>query len=527
MKILNILFLLFAVLAMHKMLEAQTTYQLRHRVFYFNSGSLMNSTNVSDPSSGNDDQRNASIGQHNVVVHNGVFYHTYCDDRSGDYDIYLRTSEDGLNWTDIAQVNDDSLNNQYNPTIAIYDDGGNTIVVVVWQEVDGVEHKIRSATSSDGGQTFSPSVEIGDFNFVYGTYPNITVSDDGIFYTIIYEVVTSWGSTDGKIYFSKSTDNGLTWSNVVNVWDNGSGYDFPPAIVTHGQNLMIINNRGPFYQQYFAHMFFTTSADNGNTWQSASSVVQYPDSVMGKYPSAVVDTNGTVYALWFRGHWHGNSSRVVFSKSDDWGQSWSGEVQVNDNTVTKNAWSLHWMATSLAISDNGNLYAIWQDERRDLGTNNYDIYLSYSLDGGQTWSSDTLVNNSVNVHQVNPSVSVKSGTIDTVLIVWQEERNPTGIEDGIAFTPTEFELEQNYPNPFNPITTISYQLPALSSVQLEIYNTLGQKVKTLVKAHKPAGSYTVQWNGTDDTGVPVASGVYVYRLQAGPLSQNRKMLLLR
>ena len=93
--------------------------------------------------------------------------------------------------------------------------------------------------------------------------------------------------------------------------------------------------------------------------------------------------------------------------------------------------------------------------------------------------------------------------------------------------PYRFELSQNYPNPFNPVTTIEYSLPARSQVMIEIFNVLGQKVRTLVNEAKTAGSYRIEWNGSDDAGKPVSTGVYLYRFQAGDLVQTKKMLLIK
>ncbi|MCB0266181.1 MAG: T9SS type A sorting domain-containing protein, partial [Calditrichaeota bacterium] len=97
----------------------------------------------------------------------------------------------------------------------------------------------------------------------------------------------------------------------------------------------------------------------------------------------------------------------------------------------------------------------------------------------------------------------------------------------LAIIPTEYSLEQNYPNPFNPTTVINYQLPVVSNVKLVIYNTLGQQVRTLVSGSQNAGSYTVQWDGRNDTGQKVASGMYLYRITAGSFVQTRKMMLMK
>ena len=90
-----------------------------------------------------------------------------------------------------------------------------------------------------------------------------------------------------------------------------------------------------------------------------------------------------------------------------------------------------------------------------------------------------------------------------------------------------FALLQNWPNPFNPETTLRYELPEASPVRLEIFDMLGQRVRLLVQEYQDAGRYEVQWDGLDESGREMASGLYVYRLQAGAFSQVRKMTLLR
>jgi hypothetical protein len=103
--------------------------------------------------------------------------------------------------------------------------------------------------------------------------------------------------------------------------------------------------------------------------------------------------------------------------------------------------------------------------------------------------------------------------------------------------PAQFRLLQNYPNPFNPQTTIGYQLPTAAKVELAIYNILGQKIRSLISERQTAGSYEIRWDGKNDAGIPVASGIYLYKLKAGNLSggvqleksfvQIRKMLLIK
>jgi hypothetical protein len=93
--------------------------------------------------------------------------------------------------------------------------------------------------------------------------------------------------------------------------------------------------------------------------------------------------------------------------------------------------------------------------------------------------------------------------------------------------PQEFSLSQNYPNPFNPETEISYALPRDCYVKLAIYNIAGRKVNTLVDECQSAGYKTIHWNGRDDQGKKIASGIYFYKLQAGDFCQSKKMMLIK
>jgi immune inhibitor A len=93
--------------------------------------------------------------------------------------------------------------------------------------------------------------------------------------------------------------------------------------------------------------------------------------------------------------------------------------------------------------------------------------------------------------------------------------------------PVTIALAQNYPNPFNPTTEISFDISDNSDVKLSIYNILGEKVRAVLDERISAGAHSVEWNGTDDDGAEVASGIYFYRLEAGEVSRVKKMVLIR
>jgi hypothetical protein len=101
------------------------------------------------------------------------------------------------------------------------------------------------------------------------------------------------------------------------------------------------------------------------------------------------------------------------------------------------------------------------------------------------------------------------------------------VADAEAGIPESYALLQNHPNPFNPETELDFQLPEANHVVVKIFNTLGEEIRTLVEAPYEAGYHRVRWDGKDKNGNPVASGIYLYQLQAGDFSQVRKMALLR
>ena len=118
----------------------------------------------------------------------------------------------------------------------------------------------------------------------------------------------------------------------------------------------------------------------------------------------------------------------------------------------------------------------------------------------------------------NPSVAAKAGF---------DAENKMALQTNDTSVPTEFELGNNYPNPFNPTTTIQFGVPQETHVTLEVYDSMGRRVATLINGQYTAGRYETSWNGRSDTGSSVASGVYLYRLTAGTHVEAKTMLLMK
>ncbi len=174
------------------------------------------------------------------------------------------------------------------------------------------------------------------------------------------------------------------------------------------------------------------------------------------------------------------------------------------------------------------------------------LHVEASSDGGNTWtrigpsitgsifsftqSTGNLTpfvgHNDVRLrfHFVTDATGQREGVyIDDATITW----TPTGVADNGTVTPTAFSLNQNYPNPFNPTTMISFSLPAKGQVDLSVYDLLGRRVRTLISNDLPAGQHSIVWDGRDEAGHDVASGVYLYKLDASGATDAHRMTLLR
>ena len=104
----------------------------------------------------------------------------------------------------------------------------------------------------------------------------------------------------------------------------------------------------------------------------------------------------------------------------------------------------------------------------------------------------------------------------------------TNIEENHrSHSPGKFELQQNYPNPFNHSTVINYTLHQPTRLILKIYDSTGREIRTLVNEYQQKGEKSIIWDGLDNSGNPVSSGIYIYRIQAGNFKQSRKMTFLK
>jgi hypothetical protein len=277
------------------------------------------------------------------------------------------------------------------------------------------------------------------------------------------------GSYNGKIY--RSTDDGTSWTLVRSglLGDN-------IECLTFDSNNYILAGSAQVYR----------STNNGNDWTSLATI----DRTVW---SLAVNAGDTIYA----GTYDAPSDNGGIFRSTNHGGEWS-QVGLQNTSVS-----------SILITSS----------RIFAGTYDNGIYQSYT---GETWDSvnSGLTNLSVRALSIAPNGFIFVGTYGGG--VYRSSQSITGIKEIRYWIPENFLLLQNYPNPFNPTTTIRFNLPTLSHVNLKVFNLLGQEVMTLVNDIETSGAKSVEFNAS-----AIPSGIYFYRLQAGPFVETKKMLIIR
>lgn len=151
---------------------------------------------------------------------------------------------------------------------------------------------------------------------------------------------------------------------------------------------------------------------------------------------------------------------------------------------------------------------------------------AYQIEAGETqfFTISYVAGNTVSTIHTNLVITTNDPTHSTVEI--PVNLTPLANADNNAI-PIVTTLQKNYPNPFNPETTIRYSLSEAGPIKLDVYNIKGQLVRKLVNEPKAAGNYTVVWNGKDEQGMNVSSGIYFYRMQTKNYSSTQKMMLMK
>ncbi len=418
-------------------------------------------------------------------------YNLAINNVSGQYSLYMRYSSDyGATWSDTFRVDRGTSTFCDKPMFKTL---GRYMYCSYTNFTSGQTHWIRMCRSSDWGRTWNS----GDVNVStsdgQGSCPAINPVNNHVY--CVWGQPASWVPT--SIWFSRSTDFGATWT--------------PPR-----QILAI------------------TTSSHLSGWRANHT-----------FPAMEVDRNGKIYVT-VQNSMQGAGWDICVLTSTDEGNTWSAPVRVNDDNNTDSDQYCSW----IAIDRYNRPHVFWYDSRNYYPTNSGDVYYSYSTDGGATWRPNERVNDVTPIY--TSSTSSQMGDYqqigcDTnyVYCEWSDHRNNRtswsyiaaarrplpglgAVEDGVArnrWEQSRFVLNQNAPNPVVNGTKIVFYLDKPSHTILRVYDGKGSLVKCLRDENLPAGSYSLIWDGKDQNGQPVKSGVYFYQLNTQARVVTKKLVV--
>ncbi len=386
-------------------------------------------------------------------------------------------------------------------------------------------------TYQGNGDIFVTKLSSSGYSLIYSTYLGGTSEDLGFgiavdssgnayvtgqtyssnFPTLNPYQSTFQGASDAFVTKLSSSGASLIYSTYLGGGVTDCGYGIAVdgnshAYVTGGtesSNFPTLNAYQATYQgggYYAGDVFVTKLSSTGNSLIS-STYLGGGGSDVGR--GIAIDASGNAYVAGYTN----SSSSSNFPTLNPYQSTFQGGVY--DAFVTK-----------LSNSGNNLIYSTY------LGGGEYDVGWEIAVDvSGNAYLTGYTY--STNFPTLNPYQTYQDGGDVFVTKLYFDPANDVSDEMIPVSLPEKPALDQNFPNPFNPSTEIGFDLPKPSFVSLDIYDVLGRKVSTLISDHLTAGSKQVQWNGRDNAGAEVASGVYFYRLRIGDHVEVKMMVLLK
>ncbi len=471
----------------------------------------------------NDDSSGANqTGPKIVAKGDGSFISVWEDYRNGNSDNYLKIfDQNGQPLGDDIRVNDSSAYASHGlPDIAC-DQSGN--FVVVWQddrEGLNIYAQLFDHSGNPVGGNFKVNADSG--TDLHNT-PSCDMSSSGDF-------VVVWAAEQGNvqnIYGRLFWSNGEPKDTCFQINDDGQEVDqFSPTVSmdTAGNSVVAWEDKRDGQHRVYLQRYDHNGVKLGDNFPLYGGK---SDSAQSN-PGLDLNQTGEFVVTWIE-------SEKAFAQRYD-----ASATPIGGNIVVVDDSSGSPENPQVKVGDNGYLVVAWTDHRREGS----DIYFQTYLNGSPQGTNQLVNADTGQALQISVDIDCWD---DFLYSVWMDNRTAghgfdiyfntvnfkeTSVEDQEEESdlPQDFALRQNYPNPFNPSTSIRFRVPQSSSplyASLKIYNTRGQLVRTLVDEDKLPGNHQVIWNGTNNDGTEVASGIYFYQLQFEGRKLTKKMLLLR
>ena len=469
---------------------------------------------ITQPFLVNDNNDNSQLyGTSIASDNNGNFIITWQDTRrSMEGDIYAqRFTATGSRIGNNFKVNSDqTITNHWDPKVSA---NGNGEFVIVWMDQRTGNKEIYGQVYNNGGIPVNDNFKANDDTGDAGQFtPSVAVADNGSFMAVWMDERDGY---DHEIYAQLYSTNYTPSGNNFKVNDDSYHEQNMPciAVKNNGGFIIVWEDKRNGVRDVYAQMYSNTGTTIGNNFKVNDG---YECTAEG--PNIAVAISGEFIITW------ASANQIIAQRFTEWGSKIGTNFKVNSYSTNNNQ-----RTSTAAYGSDGRFIIAWEYYGniwfQRFNNNSTPMDSSIRLTGGPscvrqdvklwgnyfytTWTNKT-------------SGSPFNNQIWAQILDWN---NPVIV--GIDHEPTKNKVPmnaniKNFPNPFNPTTLINYQLPKISEVELSIYNTIGQKVVTLVSVRQNAGYHQVEWDASGHT-----SGVYFLILKAGSFSSTQKMLLIK
>lgn len=404
-----------------------------------------------------------------ISINGSVVHVVYDATRNGVREVYyMRSNDNGNTWSAEVKLTT-GVAMQTFPSIAV----SGSFVHVAWHDNTFGNHEISYMRSTNGGSSWLAKVRIS--NSAGQSHRQCIAANGALVYLVYADLVgTNW-----KLFFSKSSNNGQSFSSPAEISaktnknTNGVVKDYPSLAVS-GKNLTVVFSELSSGMQ---RLRYITSNNEGSKWSGEFQLVAHTNTNLIYMPS--LTATGSIFHLAY-----------------SWG---AGYIYYNKSTNNGTAWG-----SPTTITPNGF------HTRPSIGVSGNTVHMIYFNNAHYFSPPDSLTNTEIWYRRNVNSGNGIAGMIAPGTVNMETE------------TPVTTELNQNFPNPFNPSTKISFSIANEGFVSLKVYDMVGREVMTLISGNKTAGSHSVEFNASNLT-----SGVYFYKLEAPGFSDMKRMMLIK
>ena len=425
---------------------------------------------------------------------------------------YSRSTDGGATWSVPQMLIEPTTDNN---TSAVYSASSGNWIYISWNGCNPCSPfqypEIRFLRSSDFGNTWFPRQTLGR-RFA----GPVAAFDNNVFVNI--------NDSLDRCRVLISNDYGSTFATrspipQILVARLFSGFAATPTGL-HGLTAQPLQVNGKAVVVYYR------SSDYGQTWDTPRVL-----STIDNYNKRVNDfsaVNDNVYAVWTDGKYGGFpfTGSVLARRSSDGGVTFEPEQILSSNNTFR--YSVDSRVSIVSIS--------WDSDEDGSGVYSH-VYYTVSRNSGLSFCTPARIEQTFFATEA-PDIAAgqnlflaaswrDSGVFPQSKIFFTRSENLTGVRDEQNTVPDEFSLADPFPNPFNPTVTIQYSIREPAAVTIDFYNVLGQKVRSLERQQVMPGTHRKEWNGKDDAGRVLPSGVYVVRVNAGNRFQHKKVVYLK